>query len=352
MAQPPSTRLLRTWRPLSNPSICNRCLYSRRTIATQAAVAEQPYAELEQESSLVPVQNLHPKAQSFDPLAFSKSRKRQLPPSRYRFRSPRYDRGPMHPHQPLHPSDPASREFVPGPFSSPRVELAYHNIIAPDFMTMCYQHTPPGFRPTEKAPRLRSWEGDNPYFTNRQLRGPRGGDVLRLLRKPITFRNVPMVERVTVHAYCKGALKGGSGYLHVAGMILQAITNYRVEIHRARNNEQTWGLIKGRPVSMTVDLKGEDMYHFLGKLINVVLPRIKDWNGVRATTGDNSGNLSFGLNPDVVAGFPEIEINYDAYPTKMIPGLYITVHTTANQDKDARLLLQQLGIPFYGKIVD
>ena len=61
------------------------------------------------------------------------------------------------------------------------------------------------------------------------------------------------------------------------------------------------------------------MYHFLGKLIDVVLPRIKDWNGVRATTGDNSGNLSFGLNPEVVSGFPEIEVNYDAYPGKMMP---------------------------------
>jgi large subunit ribosomal protein L5 len=239
--------------------------------------------------------------------------------ARYRFRSPRYDRGPMHPHQPLHPSDPASREFVPGPFSSPRVELAYHNIIAPDFMTMCYQHTPPGFRSLEKAPRLRSWVGNNPYFENRQLRGPRGGDVLRLLRKPITFRNVPMIERITVHAMVSGALKGGSGFLHVGGMILQTITNQRAVVHTARKNEQSWGLIRGRPVSLTVDLKGEDMYHFLGKLINVVLPRIKDWNGVRATTGDNSGNLSFGLNPEVVAGFPEIEINYDAYPTRMIP---------------------------------
>lgn len=70
---------------------------------------------------------------------------------------------------------------------------------------------------------------------------------------------------------------------------------------------------------MTVDLKGEDMYHFLGKLITVVLPRIKDWRGVRATTGDSSGNLSFGLEPDTVALFPEIEVNYDAYPPKMIP---------------------------------
>ena len=72
-------------------------------------------------------------------------------------------------------------------------------------------------------------------------------------------------------------------------------------------------------MSVTADLKGEEMYHFLGKLITVVLPRIKDWRGVRATTGDSSGNLSFGLEPDAVAMFPEIEVNYDAYPPKMIP---------------------------------
>ncbi|KIW20600.1 hypothetical protein PV08_01175 [Exophiala spinifera] len=346
-----STVLARNWKTLNNTTICNRCLQSRRSVTSQAAAAPSD-PELEQLTSLSQTTDLTSHVKDFDPVKVAKGRRRQLPPSRYQFRSPKYDRGPLHPHQPLPPSDPASREFVPGPFSTPRLEQGYHSIIAPDFMTMCYQHTPPGFRALEKGPRLRPWIGDSPYFANRHLRGPRGGDVLRLLRKPITFRNVPMVERVTVHAYVKEALKRGSSHLHVAGMVMQAITNHRAEIHRSRTNEATWGVIKGKPCSMTVDLKGEDMYHFLGKLIDVVLPRIKDWNGVRATTGDNSGNLSFGLNPEVVAGFPEIEVNYDAYPGKMIPGLHITIHTTATCDKDARLLLQQLGIPFYGKIVD
>lgn len=92
------------------------------------------------------------------------------------------------------------------------------------------------------------------------------------------------------------------------------------------------------------------MYHFLSKLIDVVLPRIKDWNGIRATTGDSSGNLTFGLEPSVVGTFPEVEVNYDAYPPKMIPGCHITIQTTAATDKDARLLLSSIGIPFYGKI--
>jgi large subunit ribosomal protein L5 len=137
--------------------------------------------------------------------------------------------------------------------------------------------------------------------------------VLRLLRKPITFRNVPMVERITVHTYVKAVIKEGSGPLHVAGMVLQAITNVRVQTHKSRTGESAWGLVPGKQtVAATASLKGEDMYHFLGKLVNVVLPRIKDWRGVQATTGDGSGNLTFGLDPEVVGGFPEVEINYDS----------------------------------------
>lgn len=219
-------------------------------------------------------------------------------------------------------------------------------------MTLAYQHRPPGFRPPEKGERLRHWIGDNPYFKNRQLRGPRGGDVLRLLRKPITFRNVPMIERITLHTYVQQVVREGSAPLHVAGMILQEITGQRIVNHKSRHDVQAFKLRAGVPIAHTVDLKGEAMYHFLDKLVNVVMPRIKDYRGVRATTGDNSGNLTFGFEPEVIGTFPEIENNYDAYPPKMIPGMHVTVHTTARADKDARLLLQAFGVPFYGRIVD
>jgi large subunit ribosomal protein L5 len=232
------------------------------------------------------------------------------------------------------------------------MEHTYHNTIAADYMTMCYQHIPPGFTKPSKGPRLRPWEGASPYYKNRPLRGPRGGDVLRLLRKPITFRNIPKVERVTVHSFVREATSTGSPAIHVAGLLLQQITNKRVQIHNAKKSENKWRLVAGKPVSMTVDLKGEEMQHFLTKLITIVLPRIKDWRGVRATTGDSSGNLMFGIEPETVALFPEVEINYDAYPPKLIPGMHITIHTTASTDKDARLLLQQIGIPFYGRIVN
>ncbi|CAG8112787.1 unnamed protein product [Penicillium olsonii] len=292
-------------------------------------------------------------AGSFDPLARAAARKTKLPRGRYQFRSPKYDRGPLHPHQPPPESHPSSRLFVPGPFSSPRAEQSYESTVAPDIMTLCYVHTPPGFKPPPKAPRLREWDDSSPYHKNRVLRGPRGGDVLRLLRKPIKFNNIPEIERITIHSYVKNAAAENSTWLHVAGIAVQAISNMRVETFKSKSSVATWGIHPGRDtVAVKAELFGENMYHFLGKLVDVVLPRIKDWEGVKGSSGDSSGNITFGLEPESVALFPEIEVNYDMYPPKMIPGCHITLHTSAKTDKDARLLLSAMGLPFYGKIVN
>lgn len=249
---------------------------------------------------------------AFDPAARAKRRNRRLPPSRYAFRPPRYYRGPLHPHQPPSPSDPSSREFKPGPFSLPRLEQTYHDTFASDFMTMAYQHFPPGYEAPPKGERLRSWIGDSPYYKNRPARGPRGAPVLSLLRKPVTFSNIPKLERVTVHTFVKGAIDD-SAHLHVAGMVLQAITNVRADAHTAKKSVAGFGVRAGQHLSVTCDLWGEDMYHFLSKVVDVVMPKIKDWRGVKGSTGDNSGNLSFGFTNEDVALFPEVEVNYDMY---------------------------------------
>ena len=178
-------------------------------------------------------------------------------------------------------------------------------------MTLAYMHYPPGFDLAVKGQRLRKWEGESPYYKNRPLRGPRGGDVLRLLRKPITFRNVPQLERVTVHCMVKAVVTDGSAPLHVAGMAMQAITNVRATAHAAKKSVASFGVRAGQHLSVTCELHGENMYHFLSKLVDVVLPRIKDWPGVKGTTGDSSGNLAFGLTGEDVALFPEISVNYD-----------------------------------------
>jgi len=90
------------------------------------------------------------------------------------------------------------------------------------------------------------------------------------------------------------------------------------------------------------------MYHFLAKVVDVVMPKIKDYKGASGGSGDGSGNLAFGFTSETVGMFPEIEVNYDSYPPKMIPGIDVIVKTTATNDKDARLLLSSLGVPFYG----
>ncbi|KAI4717075.1 ribosomal protein L5 [Aureobasidium sp. EXF-10727] len=308
--------------------------------------------ELEGGSSLRTLDaDLSTLATTYDPVGRASKRNRQLPASRYKFRPPKYYRGPLHPHQPPPNSDPASRVFVPGPFSAPRLEQTYSSTFEADLMTLAYTHFPPGYKAPAKSPRLRPWEGASPYYKNRPLRGPRGSDVLRLLRKPITFRNVPKLEKITVHAMVKGALDD-SAHLHVAGMVVQAISNVRVTTHKTRKNVAGFGLRAGQYVSVTAELRGEDMQHFLAKVVDIVMPKIKEWKGVKGSSGDSSGNLTFGFTPEETALFPEIEVNYDMYPPKMIPGFHVTVHTTATNDRDGRLLLSALGIPFYGKQIN
>ncbi|XP_014553733.1 hypothetical protein COCVIDRAFT_106826 [Bipolaris victoriae FI3] len=317
--------------------------------------SSQALAEIEDASSLHTPPPPADLVKDFDPVARSRLRRRgnkQLPPSRYQYRSPKYYRGPLHPHQPPPESDPASRLFQPGPFSLSRLEQTYQSKIASDLLTLTYQHYPPGYRAPKTEQRLREWTGDSPYFKNRPLRPPRGkGEVLRLLQEPRTFRNVPKITKVVVHSMVPEAQEN-SGNLHVAGMVLQAISNVRAISHKARHNVVGWGLRKGRYVAVTSTMEREDADNFLAKLIDVVLPRIKEWKGVPGSSGDGHGNMSFGLTPDQVALFPEIEVNYDAYPPKMIPGCHITIQTDATSNKDARLLLQAIGIPFYGKLND
>lgn len=162
---------------------------------------------------------------------------------------------------------------------------------------------------------------------------------------------MPRLTGIVVHSMSSEA-SDNSSHLHVTSMVLQSITNARVQVHRQKTSVAQWGGKAGRYVACTATLKGEDMYDFLGRTVDMVLPRIKEWPGVAGSSGDSSGNISFGLTPEAVAAYPEIEVNYDMYPPKMIPGCHITLQTSATNDKDARILLTTLGIPFYGKLVD
>jgi large subunit ribosomal protein L5 len=271
--------------------------------------------EVESSSSFAVLPPSKEVAQGFDAIARARGRrlkKKPLPPSRYQYRPPKFYRGPLHPHQPPPVSDPASRLFQPGPFSLPRLEQTFQSTIASDILALTYQHHPPGYRAPVKEQRLREWAGDSPYFKNRPLRSPRGrGDHLRLLTPPRNFRNVPGITKVVIHSMVPEAMEN-SAHLHVAGMVVQAITNVRVQTHKAKHNVVQWNLREGKYISVTAEVEREDAFHFLAKLVDVVLPKIKEWRGVPASSGDGSGNITFGLTEAQVALFPEVEVNYDS----------------------------------------
>ncbi|KAL8833948.1 MAG: hypothetical protein Q9170_003994 [Blastenia crenularia] len=173
------------------------------------------------------------------------------------------------------------------------------------------------------------------------------------MRRPITFRNIPRLEKIIVHYVIRDPQKRDSSYIHVAGMILQAITNVRATVCKARHHINNFRMTKGKTaMAVKAELTGEDMYCFLSKVVDVVMPRIKEYKGVSGRSGDGSGNLAFGLQSEAVGMFPEVEVNYDSYPPKMIPNVDVTVCTTATNDRDARVLLSSMGIPFHGKHVN
>ncbi len=194
----------------------------------------------------------------------------------------------------------------------------YDSTVAPDLLTMTYQHTPPGtVAPESQKGSLRGWDGSSPYHKNRPRRGPRGGSSSRLglLERDITWNNIPEIEAVTINSYAPLA-SDNKEYLHVARAMVQAITGSYPDVTTVKKHVVQWGVRKGDKAGAKTTLRGGAAYEFVDKLLTLVLPRIKDWPGVKASTGDRAGNLSLGLKPEWILFFPEIEFNYDVSITQ------------------------------------
>lgn len=101
---------------------------------------------------------------------------------------------------------------------------------------------------------------------------------------------------------------------------------------------------EGMPVGVKVTLRGEEMYQFMDKLVEIVLPRLKEWPGLSMTAGDGNGNIALGFPPSALALFPEIEGSFDVYPK--MTGFDVIFNTTAYTNTDGRLLLSAFSVPF------
>ncbi|KAM4056190.1 ribosomal protein [Hirsutella rhossiliensis] len=324
---------------------------ARRWASTGASSTNQ-LADLESTTTFTapaPDQNV---TEAFHASQRSRDSEHKLPGNRYQYHPPKYYRGPLHPVQMPPSSDPTARDFVPGPFSFPRLKHTYDSTIAPDLLTLTYTHVPPGTPPSESQKgTLREWDDSSPYHKNRPRRGPRGGGSSRLgiLERKITWTNIPEIEAVTINSFAPMASQNKE-YLHVALAVVQAITGRHANTTTIRRSVIQWGIKKGDKAGAKVTLRGAAAYEFVDKLVTLVLPKIKDWPGIKASTGDSAGNLAFGMEPAWMAYFPEMENNYDMYPPKLMPGCHIFIHTTGTSDRQGRLLMEALGFPFYGEV--
>lgn len=167
-------------------------------------------------------------------------------------------------------------------------------------------------------------------------------EVAPALMKSLNLTNsmqVPRIKKVVVNIGVGEALDNAKA-LDAAVEDLTQITGQKPIITKARKSIANFKLREGRAIGVKVSLRGERMWSFLDRLMNIALPRVRDFRGVSADAFDGRGNYTLGLREQLV--FPEI--SYDKIDK--LRGLEISIVTTARTDEEGRQLLRMLGMPF------
>lgn len=160
--------------------------------------------------------------------------------------------------------------------------------------------------------------------------------------KEFGFKNpmqVPKLSKIVVNTSLSEALQNIK-VLEAAAAELATITGQKPVITRAKKSIATFKLRAGQSIGACVTLRRQRMYEFFNRLVNIALPRVRDFKGVSPKSFDGRGNYTLGLTEQII--FPEI--NYDK--VDKIRGMNITICTTARRDDEARALLKFLGMPF------
>jgi len=162
------------------------------------------------------------------------------------------------------------------------------------------------------------------------------------LKKEFSYSNpmqVPSISKIVVNMGC-GEASQNSKLIEGALSDMTAITGQKPVITRSRKSIANFKLRDGMPVGCRVTLRGDQMWEFLDRLVNVALPRIRDFKGVSPKSFDGRGNFTLGIKEQII--FPEIE--YDK--VDKVRGMDITICTTANTNDEGRALLKQFSMPF------
>jgi len=167
-------------------------------------------------------------------------------------------------------------------------------------------------------------------------------EVTPQLKARLGYNNVmqlPKLEKIVLSIGLGEATQDAKA-LEAAGKDLATISGQRPVTTRAKKSISSFKLRAGMPIGMMVTLRGKRMYDFFDKLVNVVLPRFRDFRGLSRDSFDGRGNYSLGIKEQIV--FPEID--YDK--VDKIRGFEVTIVTTAKNDDEARDLLELMGMPF------
>ena len=150
---------------------------------------------------------------------------------------------------------------------------------------------------------------------------------------------VPKIEKVVLNMGVGEAISNIK-ILDTAVEELATITGQKPVVTKAKKSIASFKLREGQSIGAMVTLRGEKMYEFLDRLINIALPRVRDFRGVPTKSFDGRGNYTLGIRDHLI--FPEI----DAGKVDKAKGMNITIVTTAKNDEQARFLLRELGMPF------
>lgn len=167
-------------------------------------------------------------------------------------------------------------------------------------------------------------------------------EIVPKLKDEFSFKNihqVPRVEKVVVNIGVGEATQNPK-LLERATEELAQITGQKANVRRAKKSVSNFKLREGQAIGTMVTLRGTRCWEFLDRLLNVALPRVRDFKGVSPKSFDGRGNYTLGIREQII--FPEIE--YDS--VERVGGLNITVVTSARNDAEGRALLTHLGMPF------
>jgi large subunit ribosomal protein L5 len=166
--------------------------------------------------------------------------------------------------------------------------------------------------------------------------------IVPALVKEFRYKNamqVPRLEKIVINIGLGEAIQNGRA-IDAAGNDLKTITGQAPIVIKARKSVAAFKLREGMPIGIKVTLRGRRMYEFLDKLVNVALPRIRDFRGIDPKAFDGHGNYTLGMREQLV--FPEID--YDKIDR--IRGMEVSIVTTARSDDEGRALLQHFNMPF------